>query len=434
MRTTLAKVWAREPSLVPNDMYWLPLPTIARGVSVAIASSIGFGEPHQLVNAARVVSLLYLWGAWWLLARCIAMLGGGRVAQLLFAGAFILNFGTLRLAPSAFSEPDSLFFAALGLWCVLRAEKHSGPTTRIAALLGVALTLGCLTRYENWSVAALFAVGFVVRWRVPTQGRISNPQTAMVLLIPALPIAAWVIASAAIQENPAHFIGVAIGHQISHSLVYKARLLARTLLSPHPILFPLFTIAAIGELIRRRDRPEVRWAAALLALLMLWAIYRIAFHVSHVRFAHDASVIAAMLGAVGLESLLTDARATRRKLAFALLALAALIPLPLARNLGTNISPDQRRFIRAINEKHPEGNILIADSANTANGLDIAGFRALMDDRRLMLDEWIGGEGGSAKLKSIGVQFILVPEGSTAPANSELLLQSASGWEFWKLQ
>lgn len=142
-RIVIAQRFAESPSLDPSGTSWLPFPFWLNGTAMLLVGSS--------VTVARGVALLLGLAsvlAIWLALRWLGARPLGAVLGALAAGMFPYS---AWLGVAAVPELPSAALCLLGL----ASLAHDG-TPRIIG--GVALTAACLSRYEAWPVAAVFAV------------------------------------------------------------------------------------------------------------------------------------------------------------------------------------------------------------------------------------------------------------------------------------
>jgi hypothetical protein len=126
VRHAMARAWVSHPYFMIGKDYWPTLPAIMRGAALGVVSPWALPQPWLVLITIRLVTLAFLWGCWHQLARCVTLLGGGRLAVLLFTSFYLFNGGTLSFTASAYAEPDCLFFflvaLALALRCIGEAD------------------------------------------------------------------------------------------------------------------------------------------------------------------------------------------------------------------------------------------------------------------------------------------------------------------------
>ena len=438
VRTVLAKAWVQDPFFFTEDVYWLPLPFLARGGGAWVLDLIGLGSTAADLLILRLVSIAYLWGTWRLLSASMGLAGAGPFALALFTLAFTMNFGTLEFAGSALSEPDFLFWISLVLWILIRGESGQSMGPLRTGGLGVALMLACMTRYEAWglTVAVAAALAFRNRRRPGPFWRWWG------LALPAVPIAAWVIFSYLRFEDPIHFLRLGEGYVDSPSL---ARLVTRSAIGffkLNPILTPLLLVFGIGELVRRRRDRSMFWIALLAGVVGAWALYKLwsieTITRHETRYAWDVTVLLATAGAMGLE------RAARRLDPQAVRAAAAgLIGLSIML-LGWQLKveepylpPDLRRFCRSVDGVATGGKILLRDCSAPESEFELQVFRALVDLPKLVLCDWIEACDSldSSKISDHGLSMLVTRVPTEEPAlYSSPIITSELGWTAWRIR
>lgn len=142
-RIVIAERFADSPSFDPSGTSWLPFPFWVTGGVMAMSDrSVTIARVTAFVLG--IVSALFLWTAarWFGVDRRAAILGA--VIGSAFPYAAWMGVATI---------PEALTGALvlLGIASLSRGE----PRTRFLGALGLAL--GCLSRYEPWPVALIFA-------------------------------------------------------------------------------------------------------------------------------------------------------------------------------------------------------------------------------------------------------------------------------------
>lgn len=152
-RLVIAQAFAHAPSLDPSGTSWLPLPfwlygtvmaALGRDVDVARATALGLG-----IVAAMLVHTAARWLS---LPRRSALLGAAGAAALPYAA---------WLGVAAVPEYPTAALILLG------AAGSGSKLLHRRMLGGVALAAACLSRYEAWPVAAVFAL--LSLWRAAKQ-------------------------------------------------------------------------------------------------------------------------------------------------------------------------------------------------------------------------------------------------------------------------
>jgi hypothetical protein len=185
---------------------WLPLPHLLNALPVQIDLLYRTG---LFAITISILSLAVAAGATaWIVARLTDSNWAGAIA----AGVFALNPNVLYLQSTPMTEPllmalTLLSVAMLMAWCDARSVMAldardqdtlppGGYRTVSSAMVGTALMLACMTRYEAWPVMAAALVGAVwVRWRQGTGLTDAVQDVMRVALYPALAIAGFIVFS-----------------------------------------------------------------------------------------------------------------------------------------------------------------------------------------------------------------------------------------------
>lgn len=434
-RHALARFWAQRPYFIWGDGYWPTLPAIARGAALRLFAPWAAPHPALMLFLTRLVTVGYLWGCWRLLAGITARLGGGRTAVLLATSFFLLNACTFHFVASAYAEPDGLFYFLAALAITLRCvEERDFRASRIL-LIGLALAPACLTRYEAWTLPFVFAGALL--WSARRELRPWRRWAG--LCLPALPIAAWLAAQAALFGEPFHFLKV--GGAYSHfglSLHHPRSTLiqtARTLLSIHPLWLPLAGLAGLGELLRRRREPLILAYGAFVILFGWWTVYRFWGHQMSIRFALEPALLIAAPGAIALERLARPRRLGRALLiALTVLNLAAFGVM--LKRTQPYVQPSLRAFCQAVQRQTGDGLILVCDHEGPAQEHPLQVFRLLVTTERLIIDQWLGDPQTftPALLRQRRIGYILARQPRPALiAGPPALALAGSDWKLWRV-
>jgi len=142
-RITIAQRFAEAARFDPSRTSWLPAPFWLYGAAFRI-----FGS--ELV-VARTLAVLLGVGATVLVYIAARLLGAPRLGAL--AGAAFSTFLPYSALLGLAAVPEVPCAALILLGCATLAR----PDPRLRALGGLALALACLSRYEAWPVAGVFA-------------------------------------------------------------------------------------------------------------------------------------------------------------------------------------------------------------------------------------------------------------------------------------
>lgn len=142
-RIVIAERFASAPSFDPSGTSWLPFPFWLTGAVMAVADrSVTVARATAFVLGVVATVLLWLAARWLGAERRAAIVGA--VIGSAFPYAAWLGVATI---PEAMTGA----FVVLGIASLSRSE----PRFRLVGAL--ALALGCLSRYEPWPVALIFA-------------------------------------------------------------------------------------------------------------------------------------------------------------------------------------------------------------------------------------------------------------------------------------
>jgi hypothetical protein len=255
-RITIAQRFAEAASFDPSRTSWLPAPFWLYGAAFRV-----FGS--ELV-VARSIAILLGAGATVLVYVAARLLGAPRLGAL--AGAAFstsLPYSAL-LGLAAVPEVPCAALILFGAATLARAEP------KLRALGGLALALACLSRYEAWPVAGVFA-GFTL-WDALKQRRLILG-AALALSGPAL----WLLVGRAEHGDALFFVTRvasyrrALGPSAAGGSL-SARLLEYPglLLGAEPevwLVLAVVTVAAWRVAERGRFAPYRRAGLALLALV-----------------------------------------------------------------------------------------------------------------------------------------------------------------------
>jgi len=145
---------SRVPGYEQLGTVWLPLPHVAM---------LPFARHDRLwrhgLAGAIPGGLVYALGAW-LFFLALRRMFGSTAAAMAGTAVWALNPNLLYLQATPMTEPYSLASLALGAYClaVFKAKQSAWA----AAGLGLALTLGALTRYESWFLIPVAAMAVLL--------------------------------------------------------------------------------------------------------------------------------------------------------------------------------------------------------------------------------------------------------------------------------
>jgi hypothetical protein len=168
-RITIAQRFAEGPRFDPSRTSWLPAPFWLYGAAFRV-----FGSD---LLVARAVAILLGAGATVLVYVAARLLGAPRLGALVGAALSTFLPYSALLGIAAVPEVPCAALIVFGAATLARAEP------KLRALGGLALALACLSRYEAWPVAGVFA-GCTL-WEALKERRLF-PGAALALSGPAL--------------------------------------------------------------------------------------------------------------------------------------------------------------------------------------------------------------------------------------------------------
>jgi hypothetical protein len=172
-RIVIAQRFQAHPSLDPSGTSWLPFPFWVHGSVMALLGR----EPNVARGTAIALGVL---GALlvWIAARWLGASRGGALLGALLACAFpYSSWLGVATVPEAFTAALVVFGSA--------AASVPGSPRLLGAL---ALCAACLSRYEAWPAAALFAV-LTLRDAVARRSAMEGAAALIALAAPA----AWIV-------------------------------------------------------------------------------------------------------------------------------------------------------------------------------------------------------------------------------------------------
>jgi hypothetical protein len=185
-RIVIAQRFAAHPSLDPSGTSWLPFPFWVHGSVMALCGR----EPNVArvtAIALGVVGALFVWVA----ARWLGASRGGALLGALLACAFPYSAWLgVATVPEAFTAALVVFGSA--------AASMPGTARVLGAL---ALCAACLSRYEAWPAAALFA-GLTLRDAMARRSAIEGAAALIALAAPA----AWIVHGVYNHEDAMFFL------------------------------------------------------------------------------------------------------------------------------------------------------------------------------------------------------------------------------------
>ena len=432
IRTVLARAWADHPYYMIGDGYWLTLPAIVRGAWLSLFPAAIMAQPLLVLWLLRLVTTAYLWGCWRLLAEALRLLGGGRRAIFLMTAFFLLNGGTLHFAASNYSEPDATFWTLAALVAVMGGLARGGFSTRRMLVYGLALAAACQTRYEVWIFPPVLGAFILLS---PRGARRPWAWWAG-LLLPALPIGAWLGMTALHLGSLFHFFQQNRGYFGLYRPPDPWMALVKCFLKIHPLWLPLAALLGAAEFFRRRAERAVQCYAAVAALLLAWSVYRLWMHVMTLRFTWDATLLLGGAGALALERACRGRHgAVARRLTAALMILSlVLFGWMIGRQQPSYIPAPLRAFAGAVRQRTAGGKILLCDHLAPDQVCALQTFRVFISPDRLVLSDWLVKSGAlpPEALTANRIGYILGrKDPGPLAAGPPLLADSQSGWQLW---
>jgi 4-amino-4-deoxy-L-arabinose transferase-like glycosyltransferase len=317
-RISIAQRFAESASFDPSHSSWLPAPFWLYGAAFRI-----FGTS---LGVARVTAIALSAGATLLVYVAARLLGASRPGALLSATlATILPYSAL-LGIAAVPEVPCAALMLLG------AATLAASDPRARVLGGVALALACLSRYEAWPVAAIFA-GFSV---CDTR---RNPKLAVAALVALLGPVVWLWVGKVEHGHALFFVARvanyrrALGAASNSSLVERLLEYPGLLLRAEPELFAFLLVVTLATR-RLVDREQlVAYRRVGLPLLGLLAFMMFGSARGDVPTHHAARVLlpiwffTCVVSGTALAHLATRGPPRARAAGLALPALAVVIGL-----------------------------------------------------------------------------------------------------------
>ena len=191
-RVVHAQQWALEPRLDPTSTSWLPLPFWVYGSAMKLfGPSLAVARSTAFILGVASALLIYAAARLLLTDRRDAVLGAVLAALLPWSAR--LGVATVPELPTA----------ALALFAVATLVKTE---RRVRWLGAAALFAACLSRYEPWPIAAIFAA--MSLWDARRDKRLAGPAFAAVVG----PLA-WVAHNAVTHGSAFHFLASVRAYQ-----------------------------------------------------------------------------------------------------------------------------------------------------------------------------------------------------------------------------
>jgi hypothetical protein len=267
-RVTIAQAFVHAPHVDPSGTSWLPFPFWLNGV-VMMALGRSLAVARGVAIASAVVGAIVV-------HRTLLRVGVRPWAA--FVGVAVAMGTPWSTWLGVATVPEALCAAliATGALCLagVRSPRSiAWPLNRWIG--GVALAIACLSRYEAWPVAAVFAVGcavsaFAARDEAPDG---DNRERWLDLLAGALSCAgpiAWLCWNAHVHDDAMHFLARVAAYRVRVTNVttpVSSTLYPETFVHAGPLTLALAACGAPGALFDRDLRR--RWAWPLLAILAL---------------------------------------------------------------------------------------------------------------------------------------------------------------------
>ena len=188
-------LFSRDPHLAAIGMVWMPLSTLSTLPFTALFEPVGFAWA-----AGAAMSAAYGAGFAWAMTRMASHLCPSSAAAQVVVAVTLLNPVTVFWMGSGMMEAPSLFFLA---WAILSWLRWTDTRdVRYLSLLGIAIGLGFLTRYEQLFVAVVFVL--LVGWFSNSGSR----RNAMILVAaPTICVGlVWLGVNLVIKGDPFAFI------------------------------------------------------------------------------------------------------------------------------------------------------------------------------------------------------------------------------------
>jgi hypothetical protein len=317
-RIVIAQRFAQAPSFDPSHSSWLPAPFWLYGAALrAIGTDLAVARGTAIALSITATLLVYI---------AARMLGACRPGALVGAAlSSILPYSAL-LGIAAVPEVPCAALVLFGAATLARKDAT------LRALGGLALSAACLSRYEAWPVAAVFAgLCLCGAWR---QRRLLVG-AALALFGPAL----WLLVGH-VEHGAALFFVTrvasyrkALGPAASGPLASRLLEYPRLLLCAEPELWALALVLAIAAW-RSADRAKLTaYRRPSLALLALLAFMMVGSMRGEVPTHHAARVLlpiwffACVLCGHGLAHLVSRASGQRRVALLSFAAVATLVGL-----------------------------------------------------------------------------------------------------------
>ena len=140
---------SRDPHLAAIGMTWMPLSTLATLPFALLLEPFGLGWASGTLMTATFGAATVL-----MLVRLGRHVGASTAAMVVVVGLYALNPVTIFWMGSAMMEAPTLFFLTWA--CVAWVRWLDDRTVNSLAMVGLALGLGVLTRYEQVLVTLVF--------------------------------------------------------------------------------------------------------------------------------------------------------------------------------------------------------------------------------------------------------------------------------------
>lgn len=147
-------LFSRDPHLAAIGMTWMPLSTLATLPFTAVLQPFGLAWA-----AGSVMTACFGAGTVWKIVQLAHLVDASAVTTVVSVGLFVCNPVTVFWFGSAMMEAPALFFLTWA--CVAWVRWLRTDRVTDLAMVGVALGLGVLSRYEQFVVTMVF-VGLVL--------------------------------------------------------------------------------------------------------------------------------------------------------------------------------------------------------------------------------------------------------------------------------
>ncbi len=190
-RVTIAQAFAHAPALDPSGTSWLPFPFWLNGVAMMIGGR-SLAVARGVAGLSSTVGLLFVHRN---------LLRTGVRPWAAFAGVALTTCAPWSVWLGVATVPEALT-AALVVGAALTLAPGAGGRLAGAA----ALLAACLSRYEAWPVAAVFAVASLRHGTTPGVPPRARRRAFVAAALALAGPAAWLLWNAHAHGDPLHFL------------------------------------------------------------------------------------------------------------------------------------------------------------------------------------------------------------------------------------